>query len=138
MEGASMFGMNLVAALVAAVAAFVVSAAWYVGFDQQVVRLRGPDAGGSAGGKTPAWKMLVELGRSLVVALVLGRLVVLLDVNDAPTAAHLGIWLWTGFPLTLLAGSVIWERVPWKLAAIHAGDWLVKVLLMAGIVAAWR
>jgi hypothetical protein len=28
------------------------------------------------------------------------------------------------------------EGVPWQLAAIHAGDWLVKILLMAAVLAA--
>jgi len=32
---------------------------------------------------------------------------------------------------------VVHENAPWKLAAIHAGDWLVKLLLVAVIVTAW-
>jgi hypothetical protein len=28
----------------------------------------------------------------------------------------------------------MWENVPWRLAALHAGDWLVKLLLVAVIV----
>jgi hypothetical protein len=28
--------------------------------------------------------------------------------------------------------------MPWKLYAIHAGDGLVKILLMAAILGAWR
>jgi hypothetical protein len=43
-----------------------------------------------------------------------------------------------GFPVVLLAGSILWERVPAKLAAIHAGDWLVKVVGVALIVALWQ
>ena len=35
-------------------------------------------------------------------------------------------------------GRVVWDNVPWKLAAIHAGDWLVKLPLMAVILAVWR
>jgi hypothetical protein len=34
--------------------------------------------------------------------------------------------------------TVIWENVPWKLAAIHAGHWLMKVLVIAVIVSVWR
>jgi hypothetical protein len=29
------------------------------------------------------------------------------------------------------------ERTPWKLAAIHAGDWLIKLLVVTVIVSAW-
>ncbi|BDD83875.1 hypothetical protein TPB0596_36380 [Tsukamurella pulmonis] len=39
--------------------------------------------------------------------------------------------LWVAFPLVLLTGSIIWERVPWQTAAIHAGDWLLKLVLIA-------
>lgn len=43
-----------------------------------------------------------------------------------------------GFPVVLLTGSLIWERVPPALAAIHAGDWLLKLLIIATIVTVWR
>jgi hypothetical protein len=33
---------------------------------------------------------------------------------------------------------VIWEAVPMRIAAAHAGDWLLKLLLVAAIVGAWR
>ena len=38
--------------------------------------------------------------------------------------------LWIGFPLTVLSGSVMWQNVPTELALIHAGDWLIKILIM--------
>jgi hypothetical protein len=46
--------------------------------------------------------------------------------------------LWVAFPVVLLAGSVRWEDVPTKLAAIHAGDWLVKLLAITTIVGLFR
>jgi hypothetical protein len=36
------------------------------------------------------------------------------------------------------AGSVIWENVARKRATIHAGDWLLKILVIAVIVSVWR
>jgi hypothetical protein len=33
---------------------------------------------------------------------------------------------------------VVHENVPWKLAALHAGDWLAKLLIIAVIVSVWR
>lgn len=38
----------------------------------------------------------------------------------------------------ILSGSVLREKVPSKLAAIHAGDWLVKLLATALVVGLWR
>ena len=45
---------------------------------------------------------------------------------------------WVGFPVILLLGSVVHEKVPWRLAVLHAGDWLVKLLLIAVIVGVWK
>jgi hypothetical protein len=60
------------------------------------------------------------------------------DITTWTGALGLGPATWIGFPVVLLAGSVQWENVPWRLAAIHAGDWLVKLLLVSCIVSLWR
>lgn len=134
-----MLGINYLAVVVAAVAAFVVSTVWYIVFGKEVMKLRGakPDAMADMEKPQP-WKILVEIVRSLVVAYVLGRFVVLLGVVEWRGAVQLGVWVWIGFPITLLVGSVIWENTPWKLAAIHAGDWLVKILFIVVILGVWR
>jgi hypothetical protein len=46
--------------------------------------------------------------------------------------------MWVAFPGTLIVGSVTRENVPWKLGAIHAGDWLAKLLIISVIVTLWR
>ena len=46
----------------------------------------------------------------------------------------LGLTLWVGFPFVLWTGAMLHEDAPWRLAAIHGGDWLVKLLLVAVIV----
>lgn len=50
---------------------------------------------------------------------------------------RLDLGLWGAFPVVLLSGSVVHEKVPWQLAAIHAGDWLIKLALVSTIVG-WR
>jgi hypothetical protein len=50
----------------------------------------------------------------------------------------LGVTLWAGFPLVLRAGSVMWDKVPPASAALHAGDWLLKLLISATIVGGLR
>jgi hypothetical protein len=42
--------------------------------------------------------------------------------------------VWAGFPLVLWTGAVVQEGLPWRLAVIHAGDWLVKLPLVAVVV----
>ena len=61
----------------------------------------------------------------------------LIGTTDLAGAVQLALALWIGFPVVLLTGSVIWERLPPMLAAIHAGDWLLKLLVIALIVALW-
>jgi Protein of unknown function (DUF1761) len=51
--------------------------------------------------------------------------------TSGPGALLLGLALWIGFPFVLWTGAVVHEKTPWKLAAIHAGDWLPKLLAVA-------
>lgn len=128
--------INYLAIGVAVVVAFVASTAWYTVFGAERDRLLG--TAGAASERPPVWMMLVELVRSFVVAYVLAVLFGLAGVAGFFGAVGIGLMMWVGFPVVLLVGSVIWDRVPFKLAAIHAGDWLVKLLLMAIIVGIWR
>ena len=79
--------------------------------------------------------MVAEIVRNLVLALVLAYLARHLGVATWAGAVHLGFLLWIGFPVILLTGSIIWEDVPLRLAAIHMGDWLIKLLLITILVA---
>ncbi|HST59346.1 MAG TPA: DUF1761 domain-containing protein [Longimicrobium sp.] len=132
--------INYLAVLVAAVAAFVVGAVWNgpLLFGTARTRLLGMDPNAQADTAMPAGKVLAEFARVLVVAFVLARFVALLGTDGWVDAVLLGVWLWIGFQAALLAGAVIWEKMPPKLYAIHAGDALAKVLLMAVILSAWR
>ena len=128
--------MNYLAVLAAAVAAFVLSSVWYTIFGSALMELRGVDPATAADTATPAWTMLFVIVQSLVVAFVLAYFVVHLGFVDWKGAARLGAMIWV-FPAVILLGSVVHENVPLMLAAIHAGDWLVKLLLMTVILSVW-
>ena len=128
---------NYLAVLVAAVAAFVVSSVWYTIFGNAWMELRGIDPATAADTATPAWTMLFVVFQSLVVAFMLAYFVGHLGIVDWKGAVRLGALVW-GFPAMILLGSVVHENVPLMLAAIHAGDWLVKLLLMSVILVVWR
>jgi hypothetical protein len=87
--------------LASVIAAFVASSVWYspLLFGKQFMELSGvgPSAGPNVG------KVVGELGRNLILAYVLGRFVVLLEVVDWKGALNLGVWLWIGFPVLLLS-----------------------------------
>jgi len=53
-------------------------------------------------------------------------------------AVLLGLALWLGFPFVLLTGSMMWEKVPAVTAILHAGDWLLKLVVICVIVGLWR
>jgi hypothetical protein len=128
--------MNYLAVLVAAVAEFVVSAVWYTVFGNAWMELHDVDSATAANMGISAWTMLFVIGQSLVVAFVLAYFVGHLGIVDWKGAAGLGALVWV-FPAMILLGSIVHENVPLMLAAIHAGDWLVKLLLMTVILGVW-
>lgn len=125
--------MNALAVGGSAVAAFVASGAYYGVLGNRLAQLSPAYAGD---GRPPAATAAVELVRNVLIALVVAWLVANLDLAFGP-ALLLAAALWVAFPAVLLAGSVFHERVPVPLAAIHSGDWLIKLLLITGIVALW-
>jgi Protein of unknown function (DUF1761) len=128
-----MIKVNSLAVVAAAVAAFVAAALYYTVFSKQLSQLSVAEVS-----RSPASTMLFELGRSLVLAAVLAGLSARLGIGTWTGAVLFGLMVWIGFPVLLLAGSVFHENVPWKLAALHAGDWLVKLLVIAVIVGVWH
>jgi hypothetical protein len=116
-----------------------VAAAGYYGVLGEQLAAAGSAAGRAAAEeRPPAWIPVFELVKTFVLALVVAGLVEAIDVGSWTRAVPLALALWIGFPVVLLAGSVVHEKVPVRLAAIHAGDWLAKLLIVAIIVGAWR
>jgi len=135
-----MVHVNYVAVLVAAIAVFVLGWLWYspLLFYKPWMRARGMDpAAAMAGAKMPGGKLVGELLRCIVLAYVIAHFVALLGISSWMGAVHFGFLLWIGFPVILLIGSMLWENTPPKVAAIHAGDWLVKMLVIPIIVSVW-
>jgi hypothetical protein len=127
--------VNLLAVAVAAVVAFLLSGVWYGALGNRLASLHEAYANPT---RSRAATAVVELARNLLLALVTAGLADRIDPAGAAGGLVLGLVLWIGFPVVILAGSVFHERVPVRLAAIHAGDWLLKLLAVAAIVGAWR
>jgi hypothetical protein len=128
--------VNLLAIAAATVVAFVLSSAWYVALADQLAAVS--PAAAAAGDRVPPWTVAAELLRSLVAVTVVAGLAAQTGTDDWSGGLWLGLALWVGFPLVLWAGAMLHERAPWRLAAIHAGDWLVKLLVVTVIVSVWR
>src|ERR1700693_3670509 len=136
-----MVHVNYLAVLVAALVVFVLGWLWYspLLFYKPWMRAKGIDpAVAMSGAKMPAGKLVIELVRCIVLAYIIARFAALLGISSWMGAVHFGVMLWIGFPVILLTGSVLWDNVPVKVAAIHAGDWLVKMLVIPIIVSVWQ
>jgi hypothetical protein len=131
-----MLGIHYLAVVVAAVAAFVASSVWYIVFGKELAKASAAFA--EALEKPKPWKMLVVIVQSLVLALVLAYFIGLIGGVDWIGAVRVGVLLWIGLSAMQWVGSMLWEKVPVKMAAIHTGDWLVKLVLIAVIVGVWR
>lgn len=129
--------LNYPAIAAATVAAFIEGSLYYspLMLGPLWMRLSGMDPAAAA--RVSPWAVVAEIVRDFVLTYVVARLVARLSDAGWRNAIGLGAWLWLGFPLMLLSGSVMWQGVSWKIGAIHAGDWLAKLLLITAIVGAW-
>lgn len=123
-----------VAIVVTGLVAFACSIAWYSPF------LFGPiwmESRGASVASSPAWKFMTMPLREIITACLLAWLIVRLSIANWRQAALLGFVLWAAFYAVQLAGAVIWDDMPWALGAVHAGDWLMKMLLMSIMLSLW-
>jgi hypothetical protein len=124
------------AVLVGTVLAFVLGAGYYAVLGNQLAAARD---GAPAVPAAPVsfWFVPVELMRCLLLAGVVIGLAAATDTTTWWGGLALGLALWVGFPLVLWIGAVVHERAPVRLAVIHGGDWLLKLLAIGTLAGMW-
>ncbi|MEV3987129.1 DUF1761 domain-containing protein [Nonomuraea sp. NPDC049758] len=127
---------NVISVIAASIAVFVLSSTYYALLAPAEKRLLG-DRAPDRGDRPPPLKILLELARGVVIAVVIAGLAEYAGITGAGPMMALGLVLWVGFPAVLLTGSMMWEKTPAVTAALHAGDWLMKILVTSAIVGAW-
>ena len=60
------------------------------------------------------------------------------DQAAAVYAFFAAFFVWLGYIVPLLLGSIAWENKSWRLFAINAGYWFIALLAMGMILAYWR
>jgi Protein of unknown function (DUF1761) len=125
------FTMTALGIVVAATAAFVISAVYYGALPAPA-----PAAQPSAP-RSMASTVIVEMVRNLAVAALVAGLLAVADWNGLGAGALLGVSLWT-LPVVLLAGSVFHEGVAVRRAALHSVDWLIKLVVIGAIIGIFR
>lgn len=134
-----MSGINVVAVAVAAVASVLVSMVWYGVVGEPMAALQQQWRGTAATPQRPLPIMLLAfLGTSLVIALVIAVLFRLTGITGLLPSVGLGLLIWAGFCATQWINSILGENVPVALAAIHAADWLLHLVIMSAIIGLWR
>ena len=125
--------MTLVAVVAAAVVGFIGSGIYYTVLDGALEAARTDTS------TSPArpWTYGVEFARTLVIAAVMAGVASVAGIGSWLGGMALGLALWVGFPLMLWVGAILHEGTNPSLAAIHAGDWLVKLAIIGVIVGAW-
>ena len=129
-----MSNVNHWAVVVSVVVVFILSSVYYSVFSKQLAAFTTTDPNVAM----PVWKIPLELLRSFVVAYVLARLFALVGELGVLEDVSVALSLWVGFPVVLLTGAMLHEGVPWQLAALHAGDWFIKLVVIAVILGLWH
>jgi uncharacterized damage-inducible protein DinB len=132
-----MQALNAPAIIAATVAAFLFSSIWYVSFGNARMRLLNNDQASADVRTVPTAQKLFEVLRSFIVVIVIAHLLSVAGVTDWVGAVGVGIWLGV-FPVMILVGATLWDKRPWRLSAIHGGDWLFKILIVSIILGMWR
>lgn len=110
----------------AALAGFALSGAYYsvVPLGPSAAQERAPSAGVQA---------VTELLRSAAVAALVAGLMRAGGWDGVGRGALLGLSLWV-LPVVLLIGSIVHEGTSVRAGALHAGDWLVKLVVIGVII----
>jgi hypothetical protein len=122
--------------LIAGISVFLLSSIYYIALTPVEVRMLGPAAPARGGRPSPP-KALLEIARSVLVGAVIAGVARACHLHSVGSTVLLGLVLWLGFPLVLLTGSMMWDKVPTVTAVLHAGDWLLKLLVISAIVGLW-
>jgi hypothetical protein len=129
-------GINYIAVVVAAVAAFAFGAAYYGALSKawmKAARVRPEQASMSAGLFINSFVCL------LIMAWVLAGIVGHLGVGQATLWNGIvsGAFVWLGFIATTLAVNHRYQFYGWDLTLIDAGHWLGVAVIMGAIIGWW-
>ena len=130
---------NYLANLVAAIACFLLEAAWYSTFLQTWINGIGRTrAWLESSGMNPAIQFATALVMAFVMATAISCVVQLTGKQTALRGVKVGVLLWAGFELTAYATEYIFEVRPISLFFVNAGYWLLGMMLMGAIVGGWK
>ncbi len=140
--------INYLAVLVAGIASMVIGSIWYgplfgkIFMEGVGMNIWSPEQ--KAAAMKDMWKMyLQQFICSLLVAYVLSHIIWGMNTAfdrsfDAMSGLSTGFWIWLGFILPVKYGESLWTNKRFKYTAIDLGYWLILLMVMGMIIAAWN
>lgn len=126
--------LNFFAILVAWVVHIVLGLLWFSPalFGKEWSKLTGKDL-------TPAKKWVLPgfIGH-LAMAFVLAVLIKISGTTTGLGGAVIGLLLWVGCIVPLEIGELVWEKIPFKLFLIRAGNHLIGLAVSGLILGVWH
>jgi hypothetical protein len=136
----SFAGLNYLAIVIAAVAAWLAGAAWYTSLGKLWTAAMGmtPEQMQQAKSRPGAHlPFLYTFVAQLIMAWVLAGLLGHIGALTLRGGVISGAFCWLGFVITTLVVSYTFAMRDWRLLLIDGGYWLVALVLMGGIIGAW-
>lgn len=131
--------INMMGLLAAVAVSMVVGSVWYSKgvFGKAWADLENIDEKKAKKGAAQALVSMVVL--ALLMGYVLAHVTYLsnqffTDYSYQSSALYTAFWMWLGFVLPVTASNSLFNQKPWKLSAIHAGNWLVTLLGMGLVI----
>lgn len=131
------FDVNWFAVVIAAVVAMAIGAAWYskslfgkswakeMGISDSRLKNMQKNMGRTYGVAFVGW---------LIMAFVLANAMTAFAAVTIASAVVLAFWLWLGFMLPLMVGTILWEGKSQRLLSINASYNLVALVAMAIVI----
>ena len=132
--------VSFLSVIVSAIVGMVIGSLWYsVLFGKLWMQLSGitPKQMTEAKKKSMGKSYALCFVGLLLMSYVLGMFIQIVKASTLPGGAMIGFWLWLGFIATTQLNSVLWENKSWKLYWLSALHYLVMLLVMGAILAAW-
>jgi hypothetical protein len=137
-------GINYLAVIVAAVAGWLVGAAWYNVLANQWLAAQGKtmeqcrqEQSAMKGSPKAYLPFVLAFVANLVMAWVLAGLIGHLGQVTIRSGVISGAFVWLGFVVTTIAVNYAFGGRTWPLFAIDAGHWLAVLVLMGAIIGAF-
>ena len=134
--------VNYLAVLISAVISMIIGSLWYSPLLFGNAWVKAGRISKKAIEKAKARRMgkyyIIAFIGSLLMAFILAHFVQYVAANNFTEGMQTGFWLWSGFIVPVLLGSVLWENKHVKYYLINVTYWIVNLVIMGGILAVWQ